>query len=57
MSLRVVGAGLPRTGTSSLRKALEHHLGGRCHHMSAIPSHPFDLGEGWDKALAGGVAD
>jgi hypothetical protein len=53
MSLRVVGAGLPRTGTSSLKEALEHLLAGRCHHMSEIPGHPFDLGAGWDRALAG----
>jgi hypothetical protein len=54
---RVVGAGLPRTGTSSLRHAFEQLLGGPCHHMSAIPGHPFDLGEGWDLALAGGTPD
>lgn len=50
MGLRIVGAGLPRTGTSSLRLALEQLLGGRCYHMSVIPGHPFDLGRG----LAGG---
>ena len=44
MSLKVVGAGLPRTGTASLGIALEHLLGGRIHHMSVIPGHPFDLG-------------
>src|SRR5437867_5865647 len=44
MSLRVVGAGLPRTGTSSLKDALEELLGGPCLHMSTIPGHPFDLG-------------
>jgi len=53
MSLRVVGAGLPRTGTASLVVALEYLLGGRCYHMSVIPGHPFDLGPGWDLALAG----
>ena len=57
MSLRVVGAGLPRTGTSSLKEALEQLLGGRCYHMREIPGHPFDLGEGWDRALAGGTPD
>ncbi len=46
MTLQVVGAGLPRTGTSSLREALERLLAGRCCHMSAIPGHPFDLGAG-----------
>ena len=57
MNLRVVGAGLPRTGTASLRDALQHLLGGRCCHMSAIPGHPFDLGPGWDQALAGGIPE
>jgi len=57
VNLRVVGAGLPRTGTSSLKKALEHLLGGRCYHMMEIPGHPFELGAGWDGALAGGVPD
>ena len=57
MSLRIVGAGLPRTGTSSLRLALEQLLGGRCYHMSVIPGHPFDLGTGWNRALAGDTPD
>ncbi|MEP6526899.1 MAG: sulfotransferase family protein [Nocardioidaceae bacterium] len=34
--LRVVGAGLPRTGTYSLRVALERLLGGTCYHMSTL---------------------
>src|SRR5260221_11785635 len=51
MSLAIVGAGLPRTGTSSLRAALEQPLGGRCLHMSALPGHPFELGADWDAAL------
>jgi hypothetical protein len=33
MALRVVGAGLGRTGTNSLKLALERILGGRCYHM------------------------
>lgn len=57
MTLHVIGAGLPRTATSSLGIALEHLLGGPRHHMSAIPGHPFDLGEGWRTALAGGTPD
>lgn len=52
-TLRVVGAGLPRTGTHSLQIALEQLLGGRCYHMREIPGHPFDLGDGWNRALAG----
>jgi hypothetical protein len=58
MGLRIVGAGLPRTATScSLRLALEQLLGGRCYHMSVLPGHPFDLGIGWNRALAGDVPD
>ncbi|MEZ4860402.1 MAG: sulfotransferase [Caldilineaceae bacterium] len=57
MSLTIIGAGLPRTGTTSLRQALEQLLGGRCYHMSVIPGHPFDLGAGWDQALADETPD
>lgn len=57
MSLQVIGAGLPRTATSSLSRALEHLLGGRCYHMSVIPGHPFHLGEDWNRALAGGAPE
>ncbi len=53
MSLRVVGAGCPRTATSSLRRAFERLLGRPCLHMSAIDGHPFDLGPVWDGALKG----
>ncbi len=55
MNLRVIGAGLPRTGTQSLQITLEQLLGGRCYHMRSLPGHPFDLGEGWNRALAGDV--
>jgi len=57
MKLRVVGAGLPRTGTASLGIALAQLLGGRIYHMSVIPGHPFNLGPGWDLALAGGAPE
>lgn len=57
MNLKVVGAGLPRTGTSSLKAALERLLGGRCLHMSVLPQHPFDLGPGWRRALRGEPVD
>jgi hypothetical protein len=36
MALRVVGAGLGRTGTHSLKLALEQLLGGPCYHMSEL---------------------
>lgn len=57
MDLKVIGAGLPRTGTASLRAALEHLLGGRCYHMREISGHPFDLGPEWNRALAGDQPD
>ena len=34
--------------------ALETLLDGPCCHMSELPGHPFDLGPGWQTALAGG---
>lgn len=57
MKLRIVGAGLPRTSTSSLTVALEQLLGGRVQHMHTIPGHPFDLGRDWNQALAGDMPD
>lgn len=57
MTLQVIGAGLPRTGTDSLRQALTELLGQPCYHMREIPGHPFDLGPGWELALAGGTPD
>lgn len=36
MTLRVVGAGFPRTGTTSLRVALEQLLGRPCYHMREL---------------------
>src|SRR6185436_189291 len=40
MKLRVVGAGLGRTGTHSLKLALEQLLGGPCYHMVEVFGHP-----------------
>jgi hypothetical protein len=57
MNLKVVGAGLPRTGTQSQQTALEYLLGGRCYHMREIPGHPFDLGDDWNRAMAGQSVD
>ena len=39
--MRVVGAGLGRTGTMSLKFALERLLDGRCYHMMEVgaPGH------------------
>lgn len=40
MAVRVVGAGLGRTGTTSLKAALETLLGAPCHHMLEVFTHP-----------------
>jgi hypothetical protein len=40
MTLRVVGAGVGRTGTLSLKVALEQLLGGPCYHMLEVFGHP-----------------
>ena len=52
MTLRVVGAGLGRTGTNSLKVALERLLGGRCYHMLELIERPGDT-EYWERAAAG----
>jgi hypothetical protein len=36
MELRLIGAGLGRTGTNSLKVAVERLTGGRCYHMSEL---------------------
>lgn len=36
MTIQVIGAGLGRTGTNSQKLALEHLLGGTCHHMFEV---------------------
>lgn len=43
MALKVVGAGVGRTGTNSLKIALERLLGGRCHHMFEIILNPAQV--------------
>ncbi len=55
--LRVIGAGLPRTATRSLKAALEQLLGGPCCHMTSIPGYPFNLGKAWKRALEDGIPD
>ena len=52
MALQVIGAGLGRTGTSSLKSALETLLGGRCYHMYELRGRPQDVPR-WERALAG----
>ncbi|HLY85460.1 MAG TPA: sulfotransferase [Gaiellaceae bacterium] len=54
--LRVVGAGLPRTATRSLKNALELLLGGRCYHMAEVFQHLEDVPT-WSAATRGGEVD
>ncbi|MDQ2748684.1 MAG: sulfotransferase family protein [Actinomycetota bacterium] len=67
MTLRVIGPGLGRTGTYSLKLALERLLGGRCHHMAEVLADrerhfalwaPILRGEAanWEEVFAGYVA-
>ena len=53
MSLRVIGAGLPRTGTTSLKSALEQLLGGPCYHMFEFFPRAKQDGALWWAALDG----
>ncbi|MDX6480809.1 MAG: hypothetical protein QOG85_1319 [Gaiellaceae bacterium] len=57
MTLRVVGAGLPRTGTKSLKTALELLLGGPCYHMTELfNARPEDV-PAWHAAIRGDDVD
>jgi Sulfotransferase domain len=54
--LKVVGAGLGRTGTMSLKLALGRLLGKPCYHMSEVFSHPEHIPL-WDAAIRGDRID
>jgi Sulfotransferase domain len=56
VALRVVGAGLGRTGTHSLKLALEQLLGGRCYHMTEVFGRPDDIPV-WERAVDGELPD
>lgn len=56
MALRVVGAGIGRTGTHSLKLALESLLGGTCHHMAEVFAHPDEIPV-WKAAAEGSMPD
>jgi len=56
MTLRVVGAGLGRTGTHSLKVALEQLLGGPCYHMLEVIDHPEYI-QHWQDAVDGRPVD
>ena len=51
--LKVIGAGLPRTGTTSLKAALEQLLGGGCYHMFEFFERVDEHGALWWRALEG----
>jgi hypothetical protein len=56
VALRVVGAGLGRTGTNSLQLALAQLLGAPCYHMMEVVGHPEHVPV-WQRAIAGGSVD
>jgi hypothetical protein len=56
MPPRVVGAGVGRTGTLSLKTALERLLGGPCYHGSEVFHRPHDI-RFWRAAARGEAVD
>jgi hypothetical protein len=56
MEIKVVGAGVGRTGTHSLKIALEQLLGGPCHHMVEILGDPTQV-PAWIDAINGRPVD
>jgi hypothetical protein len=56
MALQVVGAGLGRTGTNSLKLALEQLLDGRCYHMFELAARDGDI-PAWEAAVRGEAVD
>ena len=54
--MRIVGAGLGRTGTHSLKLALQQLLGAPCYHMSEVFEH-LDHAPVWHAALRGEDVD
>src|SRR5262245_55962758 len=56
MGLRVICAGLSRTGTFSLKRALEQLGVGRCYHMHELFGHPEHAAQ-WERAARGEAVD
>jgi hypothetical protein len=54
--VRIVGAGLGRTGTNSLRVALGQLLGAPCYHMFEVFNRPDDIAV-WQRAIDGDPPD
>ena len=47
----VIGAGLPRTGTMSLRAALGQLLDGKCYHMLEVAAGDESQQDFWEKVM------
>lgn len=56
MALAVIGSGFGRTGTKSLKEAIEHLGFGPCHHMHEIVEHPEQVAH-WQALAAGRTVD
>ncbi len=56
MELKIVGAGVGRTGTTSLKAALEQLTGGRCYHMFEVFANPESVSI-WHAAVRGEQVD
>lgn len=56
MALQVIGAGFGRTGTMTLKTALEQLGFGPCHHMYEVIIHPEQAGF-WERATRGEKVD
>ena len=56
MPLEIIGAGFGRTGTNSLKLALEHLGFGPCHHMFEVRDNPEHLPD-WEAAAHGDTVD
>jgi len=56
MTVQVIGAGLGRTGTLSLKAALEQLLGAPCYHMVELFKHPEHV-QAWERALDGRTSE
>jgi hypothetical protein len=56
MSIKVIGAGLGRTGTLSLKLALEELGFSKCYHMTEVLAHREDV-RVWDAAARGEPVD
>lgn len=55
--MRVIGTGLPRTGTNSLKLALERLLGAPCYHMFEMVPRRDRHGPRWLEIVSGREAD